>query len=116
MSHLTILPTLLRSLERLEACLIDEGFRVSRPGVISGFADQAEPVDLVAIAADGHQLAWKRSTDGTLSLIGDLARLSTQPGLSTMLRRITRAYALRQALSDLDPSFSSARVTLATSL
>ena len=110
MSHLSILPTVLESVELLESCLIDEGFSTTRSGVITGFAGQIQAVDLVAISADGQQLAWTRSADGTLSLIGDLGRLSTHYGLSSRLQRITRSYALRKALIDLEESFSSSRV------
>lgn len=98
MSHLTILPTVLRDTEVLAASLRDLGFEPRLGGQLCGFAGESEPVDLqVRLGAD-LSLGWRRQQNGELALVGDLQRLSRSQGLPPLLGRLTRRYAARLAL------------------
>lgn len=100
LSHLSILPTVLRDV----ACLCDTlrsfGLNPERDGVIEGFGGESLPVLVVVRLAAGPSIGWSRSDDGSLALVGDLQRLSCHRDLQLLLGRLTRAYAARSALRD----------------
>ena len=98
MSHLSILPTVLRDADTLADCLNALGLEPLAGGSLGGFADQREPVLLRVRLAGGEELGWARQADGSLALVGDLQRLSRSRSLQQLIGRITRAYAARQAL------------------
>ena len=98
MSHLSILPTVFTDLERLVQALGDEGFTVERTTELQGFADDSHAVDVLAFQGSAMPLGWTRREDGTILMHGDLQRISRQPGLEQRLQRVTRRYALLQAM------------------
>lgn len=100
MSHLTILPTVLREVDLLMAALEGLGLQPERHGAVIGFAGETHPVDVRIQLADGLRLGWRRQEDGSLVLVGDLARLSRGRDLSPLLGAITSAYAARLALRE----------------
>jgi hypothetical protein len=100
MSHLSILPTVLRDADLLAASLTGLGFRPRWGGELQGFADDRQAVDLQVRLPDGQPLGWRRQSDGSLALVGDLQRLGQSGSLQRLIGRITRAYAARQALAD----------------
>ncbi len=112
MSHLTILPTVLRDADRLEAVLIARGLRPVRGGSLPSFPPERQPVELQAELADGLQLGWQRQADGTLGLVCDLQRLSRNQRLERLLGEITRAYAARKALQEAASQLPTAQIEL----
>ena len=100
LSHLSILPTVLRDV----ACLCDTlqslGLHPERDGVIEGFAGESLPVLVAVRLADGQAMGWSRARDGSLALVGDLQRLSRCRDLQAFLGQVTRAYAARSALRE----------------
>ena len=99
MSHLTILPTVLRDADHLVASLESLALTPIRGGSLSGFQERC-PVEVRVELANGQTLGWSRQQDGSLALVGDLQRLSRSLPLQRLLGRITRAYAARQALAE----------------
>ncbi len=112
MSHLTILPTILRDADRLEAVLIARGLRPVRGGSLPSFPPERQPVELQAELADGLQLGWQRQADGSLGLVCDLQRLSRNQRLERLLGEITRAYAARKALQEAASQLPTAQIEL----
>ncbi|MDM7936002.1 MAG: DUF1257 domain-containing protein [Cyanobium sp. CZS 48M] len=100
MSHLSILPTVIRDLDLLAASLVDLGCDPSPAGVLEGFAGETTAVDLKVRFSAEQWIGWCRQADGTLALVGDLQRLSRSRPLQTFLGRLTRRYAARLALQD----------------
>ncbi len=100
LSHLSILPTVLRDVACLGDTLRSFGLSPERDGVIEGFAGEALPVLVLVRLADGTSIGWSRSDDGSLALVGDLQRLSRHRDLQLLLGQLTRAYAARSALRD----------------
>jgi hypothetical protein len=98
MSHLSILPTVLRDTDILRQALVSLGLASEPGGELLGFAGESQLVAISVQLEDGQKLGWQRSADGSLSLVGDLQQLSRSLTLQTLLGRITRAYAARQAL------------------
>lgn len=98
MSHLSILPTVLRDADTLAASLESIGLHPQRGGHVRGFAGDRLPVLLRVTLPDGTALGWHRSSDGSLALVGDLHRLSHRRDLEPLLQRLNRAYAARDAL------------------
>ena len=127
MSHLSILPTLLRDVDLLAEALTDLGQVVHRGGAVEGFAGERVPVlvrlDLAGGSLLGRQsqtqsqtqskravrptngslsasfsLGWARQLDGTLALVGDLGRIAVASPLQEFLSQLSHRYALRQAL------------------
>jgi len=127
MSHLSILPTLLRDVDLLAEALADLGQVVHRGGAVEGFAGERVPVlvrlDLAGGSLLGSQtqtqsqtqskravrpstgafsasfsLGWARQLDGTLALVGDLGRIAVASPLQELLSQLSHRYALRQAL------------------
>jgi hypothetical protein len=100
LSHLSILPTVIRDLDLLAASLADLGCDPIRAGVLEGFAGEPTPVDLKVRFAGEQWIGWCRQADGSFALLGDLQRLSRSRPLQAFLGRLTRRYAARLALQD----------------
>jgi hypothetical protein len=100
MSHLSILPTVVRDQQQLVASLGDLGFEPVAGGVIRGFAGEMVRVELQVELSPDHCLGWQRQPDGCLALVGDLQRLSRSHSLQQWIVALTRRYALRLALRD----------------
>ena len=100
MSHLTILPTVLRDSACLEAVLLARGLQPRRGGSLPSFPPERQPVELSVRLSDDLQLGWQRQPDGSLGLVCDLQRLSRGRRLERLLGEITRAYAARMALAE----------------
>ena len=99
MSHLSILPTVFTDLERLVQALCDEGFTVERSTELQGFAD-SHAVDVLAFQGSAMPLGWTQREEGTIVMHGDIQRISRQPGLEQRLQRVTRRYALLNAMDE----------------
>jgi hypothetical protein len=100
MSHLSILPTVLRDTDILHQALASLGLCSEPGGELLGFAGERQRVAIAVQLEGGQRFGWQRSTDGSLSLVGDLQQLSRSLTLQPLLGRITRAYAARQALQE----------------
>ena len=105
MSHLSILPTVLRDPDLLAASLEGLGLQPERDGQLQGFAQECQPVCVLVHLPGGQSLGWQRQPDGRLSLVGDLQRLSRHTSVQQLLGRITRAYAARLAVREAAASF-----------
>ena len=112
MSHLSILPTVLRDADRLAATLEALGFTPRFGGSLESFGRQRQSVELRVKLADGLQIGWQRQSDGSLGLVCDLQRLSRSRQLSRLLGSITRAYAARQALDAAAALLPTAQIEL----
>jgi hypothetical protein len=112
MSHLSILPTVLRDADVLAASLEALGLQPRWGGYLEGFAGERQPVLLQVSIADGPSLGWSRQADGSLALVGDLQRLSRSQSVQRLLAGITRCYAARQALVDAQMHLATAQVSL----
>jgi hypothetical protein len=112
MSHLSILPTVLRDADALAATLEALGLNWCRGGVLAGFGGEHQPVALQILLQDGQPLGWAWQRDGSLALVGDLQRISRCTSLQTLLGRITRAYAARLALQDAATTLPEASIEL----
>ncbi len=112
MSHLSILPTVLRDADLLAEALQDLGLDPQRGGSLRGFADDRVSVSLWVLLGEGEQLGWRPQGDGSLALVGDLQRLGRSRPLQQLIGRITRAYATRLALREAAREFPRARVEL----
>jgi hypothetical protein len=114
MSHLSILPTVLRDADCLAASLEALGLNPSRGGSLQGFGPDAQAVELQVQVA-GLAIGWQRQSDGTLALVADLQRLSRSTAAAPLLSRLTRTYAARIALAQAqaDPALAAAEVVLA---
>ena len=102
MSHLTILPTVIRDLELLEETLLAEHYHVQRPGLIKAFGQDIYAAELVATDRSGLQMGWRWDADGSLALMLDLGQTKDAAGHQTRLKTILRGYALRSALRSKD--------------
>ena len=100
MSHLSILPTVVRDQDQLAAALADLGFEPEAGGVITGFAGETIAVELQVVINPEARLGWRRQPDGSLALVGDLHRLSQSRELQHLISAVTRRYALRVALRE----------------
>jgi hypothetical protein len=100
MSHLSILPTVLRDAELLISSLERLGFSPLRGGAMQGFAAEPQPVVVQVRLPDGESLGWQRQPDGSLALVGDLQRISRSRSLQRLITRLTRSYAAHAALAD----------------
>jgi hypothetical protein len=100
MSHLSILPTVLRDTDILHQALASLGLSSEPGGELLGFAGERQLVAISVQVEGGQKLGWQRSADGSLFLVGDLQQLSRSLTLQTLLGRITRANAARQALQE----------------
>jgi len=116
MSHLSILPTVLREEDVLIQALADLALPVERGGYLTGFADEREPVTLKAQLPEGTWLGWRREPNGQLSLVGDLQRLGRSHSLQQLIGEITRRYATHQALKSIRTELPAATAVLAPGL
>jgi len=114
MSHLSILPTVLRDADRLAASLVAAGLEPRRGGRLEGFAGEQQPVDLQVRLADGQRLGWARQADGSLALVGDLQRISRSTRLQALISAITRRYAAGKALADAARQLGNAQVSVSS--
>jgi hypothetical protein len=112
MSHLSILPTVLRDADCLAATLRALGLDPRRGGELHGFNGAAEAVALSVALPEGQRIGWRRERDGSLALVGDLQRLSRSRDLQALLGRITRDYAARAALQEAGAALPEAIVQL----
>ncbi|MFM7085681.1 MAG: DUF1257 domain-containing protein [Cyanobium sp.] len=110
MSHLTILPTVLRDADQLAAALDSLGLDPQRGGSLPGFSEEQQPVELSVQLPDGQRIGWQRCRDGSLGLVCDLQRASRSRNLQPLLGRLTRAYAARQALAAAAVSLPTAQI------
>ncbi|MCS5705262.1 DUF1257 domain-containing protein [Synechococcus sp. FGCU-3] len=116
MSHLSILPTVLRDADLLAASLQALGLEPQSGGMLRGFADDRRKVVLQVKLPEGHSIGWARQADGSLALVGDLQRLSRSRSLQSLLGRLTRHYAAQQALRDASRDLQGATVHIESSL
>lgn len=100
LSHLSILPTILRDADCLEATLESLELHPGKGGHLKDFSGVPIPVELQVSLSGGQVIGWKRQADGTLALVGDLQRISRSESLQALLGSITRAYAARVALAE----------------
>ncbi len=112
MSHLSILPTVLRDAGLLGATLSTLKLPWRLGGELAGFGDERLPVTLQVQLKDGQSLGWTRQADGSLALVGDLQRLSRNTPLQRLLGQITRAYAARAALQEASLALPTASIEL----
>lgn len=112
MSHLTILPTVLRDAGLLAICLRSLGHEVSWGGQLQGFGDDRQPVELQVKLQGQVGLGWCRQADGSLALVGDLQRLSRSHRLQRLLAQITRSYAAHLALRQAGQAFAPGQVSV----
>lgn len=112
MSHLSILPTVLRDADVLADTLSSLNLPWRRGGELVGFGGERRAVTLQLQLKDGEGLGWTRQSDGSLAVVGDLQRLSRNTGLQRLLGRITRAYAARAALQDASLALPTASIEL----
>ena len=116
MSHLTILPTVLRDAQVLASALISLGHQPQWGGAMVGFADAEQPVMLQVSVVQGRgqgvSLGWLRQADGSLAMVGDLQRLSRSLSAQRLLGQITRSYAAQLALREAAEHFGPGQVTL----
>lgn len=110
MSHLSILPTVLRDAATLASSLDALGLRPELGGWVPGFGADVQPVALRVQLAEGHTIGWQLQDDGCLALVADLQRLSCALPLQRLLRDLTRSYAAHAALEQLasDPALADA--------
>ncbi|MBD2547998.1 DUF1257 domain-containing protein [Microcystis elabens FACHB-917] len=112
MSHLSILPTVLRDAEALAATLTSLDLPWRPGGELVGFGGERQAVTLQLQLRDGQGLGWARQDDGTLALVGDLQRISRNTALQRLLGRITRSYAARAALEEARLAVPTASIEL----
>ena len=113
MSHLSILPTVLRDAEGLAASLEALGHTPLWGGQLEGFAGETQSVVLQVTLSGGVHLGWMRHADGSLALVGDLQRLSRSQSLQRLLGSITRRYAAELALRQASNHFPGVQVRVA---
>ena len=112
MSHLSILPTVLRDADCLACTLAALELHWREGGELTGFGGERLAVALQVELADGQLLGWARQGDGSLALVGDLQRISRSTALQQLLGRITRAYAARRALQEASQALPTASIEL----
>ena len=102
MSHLSILPTLVKDLDLLASALRAEGFVVEVEGQLSSFGTQHN-VALAATHSMGFALGWTWNCNhDSLDVVVDLGRPAHSFSVKRILSRVLRRYALQQALRDAD--------------
>ena len=112
MSHLSILPTVLRDTDVLAASLVSLGLKPEPGGCLEGFGGERQPVVLQVSVESSLSLGWTRLPDGSLAMVGDLQRLSRNRSLQSLLGRLTRCYAARMALSTAAEQFADVHVSV----
>ena len=114
MSHLSILPTVLRDVDCLARSLRDLGYAPEAAATVHGFGGEAIPVSLKVRLNAGLEIGWQTQPDGRLALVADLQRLSRSQPPQRLLSRLTRTYAVHAALrqANSDPALATAEVVL----
>jgi hypothetical protein len=112
MSHLSILPTVLRDADHLAASLVAVGLEPRWGGQLDGFAGDHHAVALQVELEGGECLGWARQADGSLAVVADLQRISRSIRLQGLLSAITRRYAAEMALADASRQLGSAQVSV----
>ena len=112
MSHLSILPTVLRDAVRLATSLEQLGLEPQQGGSLAGFGGEKQAVLLQVALPGGESLGWQRQPDGVLALVGDLQRLSRSTSMQRWISRITRCYATLTALEEASRLWPAAGVEL----
>jgi len=112
MSHLSILPTVLRDEILLAQVLRDLGLEPQGQGQLHGFAGERQSVCLRVRLPEGLWLGWSRQGDGSLALVGDLQRLSRSRSVQALIGQLTRRYAARHALQAAAMALPGASVQL----
>ncbi|OUT72010.1 MAG: hypothetical protein CBB79_07145 [Synechococcus sp. TMED19] len=98
MSHLSILPTVLRDEQLLASSLESLGHQPHWDGVITTPIG-AESVRLHLQLPSGQRLGWRHdAAHDSLVMVADLERLSHDITVQQLLSKLTRAYAARDAL------------------
>ena len=98
MSHLSILPTVLRDEQLLASSLESLGHKPHWDGVITTPIG-SESVRLHLELPSGQRLGWRYDAENNnLVLVADLERLSHDITVQQLLSKLTRAYAARDAL------------------
>ncbi|MFI0403052.1 MAG: DUF1257 domain-containing protein [Cyanobium sp.] len=110
MSHLTILPTVLRDLDLMASALEALHLEPQRDEKLIGFAGEQQPVDLLIQLENGQVLGWRQQSDGSLALVADLQKLTQCTALPRLLAEITRTYATHLALREAATCFAGATV------
>ncbi|QEY31708.1 DUF1257 domain-containing protein [Synechococcus sp. RSCCF101] len=110
MSHLSILPTVLRDADILKLALTDLGLTPLPAHTLHGFGDQTVPVVLAVQLPGGPCIGWRRCSDGHLEVVADLARLAVHSRLERLLSDLGRRYALREAMGRALSDLPEARV------
>jgi hypothetical protein len=110
MSHLTILPTVLRDLDLMVSALNALHLNPERNQAVIGFAGEEQPVDVHVQLENGQALGWRLQPDGSLALVADLQKLASCTAMPALLTEITSTYATHLALREAASSFS--RVTV----
>jgi hypothetical protein len=110
MSHLSILPTVLRDADCLIATLEALGLEPRRGGRLPGFSGADRAVEVQVRLNGETALGWSRQADGSLALVADLQRISRVQRLQELLGRITRDYAARRAIQQAAAAFPDAVV------
>ena len=110
MSHLTILPTVLRDLDLMMSALNALHLRPERNGTVIGFAGERHSVDVHIQLGNGQALGWRQQPDGSLALVADLQKLASCTAIPALLTSITRTYATHLALREAATSFSRVSV------
>ena len=112
MSHLSILPTVLRDADLLGVTLSSLKLPWRHGGELVGFGGERLTVTLQVQLKDGQALGWTRQADGSLALVGDLQRLSRCRSLQLLLSQLTRGYAAHMALRAALSQFPGAELQL----
>ena len=112
MSHLSILPTVLRDETVLERALGDLGLTPRPAGHLRGFAGERQAVLMIVQLPEGLEIGWSRHNDGSLALVGDLQRLARSRSVQQLIGRITRRYAALEALQQAQRDLAGASIAL----
>ena len=112
MSHLSILPTVLRDETVLFQALTDLGLQPVRQAVMRGFADERQTVSVRVSLPEGLEVGWALQPDRSLALVGDLQRLARSRSVQQWIGQITRRYAALLALQTAQQELPGASVAL----
>jgi len=112
LSHLSILPTVLRDADRLAVVLQSLGLTPLQGGCLEISLGDSQPVLLRVELTDGLAIGWQRQSDGSLALVCDLQRFSRHRSLAALIDRITRAYAVHQAIEEAAAGLPTALITI----
>ena len=112
MSHLSLLPTVMREVDLLVTALEALSLHPERGGQVPGFGGEVHPVDVWITLGDGLAMGWRYQPDGTLSLVADLQKLSGASALPRLLASISHCYAAHLALREISTQLEGAVVEL----